>query len=132
MDRYGGDFYRRPMRYGGEYQQWGGMPRYDREFADRGYRGDRAGRFYDRDLSGYEQGGYGYRGAPRYDRGFMDRGRFGGQQRYDRLFRPNEDPSYWYAMRDARPYPSPWDESGPGRLPFALGYGQGRGQFIYK
>ena len=132
MERYGGDFYRRPMRYGGEYQQWGGMPRYDREF---GYRGDRTGRFYDRDFSGYEQGSYGYRGAPRYDRGFMERNRGwggNGQGYYGRDYMQSRDPSYRYGMRDARPYPSPWDESGPGRVPFGLGYGQGRGQFIYK
>ena len=130
MDRYGGDFYRRPMRYGGEYQQWGGMPRYDREF---GYRGDRSGRFYDRDVSGYEQGGYGgWRTGPRYDRGFMERGRgYGNQQRYGWQYQ-QQDPSYRYGMRDSRDYPSPWDESGPGHFRFGLGYGQGRGQFIYK
>ena len=132
MDRYGGDFYRRQtMRYGGEYQQWGGMPRYDREF----YRGDRAGRFYDRDLSGYEQGGYGYRSGPRYDRGYMDRQRWsgGGPQRYGGQYDHSQDPWYQYAMRDSRPYPSPWNESYAGQgFRFGLGYGQGRGQFIYK
>src|SRR5215218_3800695 len=70
MDRYGGDFNRRPMmRYGGEYQQWGGMPRYDRDF---GYRGDRTGRFYERDFSGYETRNF--RPSPRYDRGYTGRG----------------------------------------------------------
>jgi hypothetical protein len=130
MDRYGGDFYRRQMmRYGGEYQQWGSIPRYDREF---GYP-NRSGRFYDRDLSGYEQGGYGYRSAPRYDRGYMDRGRgFYGQQRYGQPYNQPADQSYRYGMRDSRSYPSPWDESGPGHYRFGLGYGQGRGQFIYK
>ena len=130
MDRYGGDFYRRQMmRYGGEYQQWGGLPRYDREF---GYRGDRSGRFYDRDFSGYEQGGYAYRPAPRYDRGYMDRGRGFNQQRFRPQYDQTSDQSYWYGMRDNRGYPSPWDESGPGHYRFGLGYGQGRGQFIYK
>jgi hypothetical protein len=101
MDRYGGDFYRRPMlRYGGEYQQWGGMPRYDRGYMDRGGRGGWGGN---------------------------------GQQRYGRPYGPPSDPSYWYGMRDARGYPSPWEDSHPGvNTGFGLGFGQGRGQFIYK
>ena len=130
MDRYGGDFYRRPMtRYGGEYQQWGAMPRYDREF---GYRGDRTGRFYDRDFSGYEPRTF--RPSPRYDRGYTSRGY--GNERYGQQYRPMYGPSYgnsWYATRDTRGYPSPWDESHPGQnYGFGLGFGQGRGQFIYK
>jgi hypothetical protein len=165
MDQYGGDYNRRPtMRYGGEYQQWGGTPRYDREF---GYGGDRTGRFYDRDFSGYETRTFSpYRPQQRYDRGFMDRGRgfgqgqqFGNTQQYGQQYgqrygqrygqqygqqygqrygqqynnQQSRDPSYWYGMRDARPYPSPWDESHPGQnFGFGLGFGQGRGQFIYK
>jgi hypothetical protein len=131
MDRYGADFNHRPMsRYGGEYQQWGGMPRYDREFR---FSSNRAGRFYDRDFSGYEPPRGGFYGGPRYDRPFMDRGYSG---------RPSYDQSYggfnrhdWDEIRQAgsRRYPSPWDESHPGQsYGYGLGFGQGRGQFIYK
>jgi hypothetical protein len=140
MDRYGGDFNRRPMmRYGGEYQQWGGMPRYDQEF---GNRGDRSGRFYDRDFSGYETRTF--RPAPRYDRGYSNSGysnpgytgRGYGNERYGQQYRPSNGPSQGYsryATRDTRGYPSPWDESHPGQnYGFGLGFGQGRGQFIYK
>jgi hypothetical protein len=129
------------MRYGGEYHQWGSMPRYDREF---GFRGNRSGRFFEPDISTrYDSRNYGYRSGPRYDRGFMDRGNgYGNRERYGQQYDQGQygqqqfGQSYGnggYGMRDTRGYPSPWDESHPGQnYGFGLGFGQGRGQFIYK
>jgi hypothetical protein len=132
MDRYGADFYRRPMtRYGGEYQQWGAGPRYDYDY---GSRGGRSGRFYDRDFSGYNPHGFGFRAGPRYDRGFMERGGYSHRPSYDQSY-GGYNRGAWDEVRQmgGRRYPSPWDESHPGQTyGFGLGYGQGRGQFIYK
>jgi hypothetical protein len=153
MDRYGRDYNGRPtMRYGGEYQQWGGAPRYDRGFMDRGNGyANRSSRFYEPDFSGYDSRNYGYRSGPRYDRGFMDRGNgYGNRGRYGQQYGQQYGQGYGqgqygqqqlgqsygnggYGMRDTRGYPSPWDESHPGQTyGFGLGFGQGRGQFIYK
>lgn len=145
MDRYGADFGRGSRgRYGREYEQWGASAGYDRDF---GFRGSREGSFYDRDFSGYHPREFGGRDfarfTERYDQGFSGRGdpRFD-QQRYTgrgrRFPEMRGQGSYgpdWhehYLMRQRR-YPSPWDESHPGQTySYGLGYGQGRGQFIYK
>lgn len=148
MNRYGNDFrWSNTGRYGREYDQWGARTGYDRDF---GFRGSRAGRFYDRDFSGYQPRDFG--GQPyNYGGGFnlnnrYDQAQYGRWNRgYDQQFTGRGPRSH--EMRDRgsfgpewieervmrqRSYPSPWDEAHPGATRFGLGYGQGRGQFIYK
>ncbi|MBW3627711.1 MAG: hypothetical protein KY464_00305 [Gemmatimonadetes bacterium] len=135
MSRYGREFNGRPMgRYGGEYQQWGGTPQYDRDF---GYGSDRRGWFFEPDFSAYGGRQQGYWSGPRYDRGFGDRGQgYGYRERYGQQYGQSRGPSYGqdiFGYRDTRDYPSPWRDSHPGQsYGYGLGFGQGRGQFIYK
>lgn len=132
MYRYGPDYnWRSTTRYGGEYRQWGSPSRYGGEY---GFSGPRTGRFYDRDFSGYESQPF---PRDRYDRGFVDRGGRYATDRWGRgPYREDEGGFDWRdEMREmgGRPYPSPWNVSHPGQTHhYGLGFGQGRGQFIYK
>lgn len=154
MNRYGTDFNRGSSnRYGRDYQRWNSMPRYDRDF---GYQSRPMGRSYDRDLSTQEPRNFGYRSTGRYDQGFANRYDRGFTNRYDRSFTNRYDQGYMSRQRGynqpdrfnrdtpseidwheaivtrERSYPNPWNESHPAAYRFGLGFGQGRGQFIYK
>lgn len=137
MNRYGADYDRSMNRYGGDFRRWGNARGYDRDLGDRAREGwssirretrDFFDQGYDRDFFRGRQDRFAQPPMQRYDYGYTSGRGFQGRQ-----FRNQSDFDRDAEMRTmgGRPYPDPWSGF-PGSVGYGLGFGQGRGQFIYK